>query len=226
MAVTLDAGNGTKGTGVTSLTTPALTITSNANRAGIIDIMRTVNDVTSLVASLGGVSGSTITGTDTGTSLSYRTLQMQVIAPPSGSQTATASWTTSCNAVLNAKTAYGVDQTTPFNNGTFAFHASNGLPTLSITSTNGDLTDSLEMDGGSAGGNTTNQNFDYSQFIATGNTCSVGGDHGPGTGTATHTWTIGGTAWLMSGSNFNQAAAGIGAANLTSSAGRFIGWTV
>src|ERR1700752_903260 len=80
---------------VTSVTTSAFTITSNANRGGIIAVAFDNNTGTAETASLGGVSGVKVTGTDTGATIGYRLMMFSVIAPPSGSQTATCSWSSS-----------------------------------------------------------------------------------------------------------------------------------
>jgi hypothetical protein len=222
----ISVGTAVNGAAVISLSTTALSpnITTNSNRAGLIGVGFQANNQTGITGSIGGVSGSIVSGTDTGTSLGYRTLMMQVIAPPSGSQTATVSWTNACGCMIGAIVTSGVDQTTPFNNGTFAFHATNGIPSLQITSNNGDLTNDIQLNGASSHTDTTNQTSQWTQSVST---LTGGGGTGPGTGTTTHTWTIIGTAWLQSGANFNQALLpdAISSANITSSAGRFIGWT-
>src|SRR5437016_3246758 len=88
--------------GVTSVTTPAFIIGSGANRAAMIMVAMSANNATGITASLGGVSGTVIPGTDSGTTANIRTLIFQVINPPSGAQTATVSWTTSMNEIGRA----------------------------------------------------------------------------------------------------------------------------
>src|SRR5207247_9185393 len=78
--------------GVTRVTTPAFIIGSGATRAAMIMVAMRANGAANITASLGGVSGTVIAGTDSGTSATLRTLIFQVINPPSGSQTATVSW--------------------------------------------------------------------------------------------------------------------------------------
>src|SRR5439155_6201321 len=73
--------------GVTTATTPPFIIGSGANRAAMIMVTLSANNATNISASLGGVSGTLIPGTDSGTTASIRTLIFQVINPPSGSQT-------------------------------------------------------------------------------------------------------------------------------------------
>src|SRR5205085_1585897 len=84
--------------GVSSITTPAFTIGTGANRAAMIMVTMYANNATAITAKLGGVTGTPVPGTDTGTTASIRTLIFQVINPPSGSRTATVSWTTAMSA--------------------------------------------------------------------------------------------------------------------------------
>lgn len=220
-----DNATATGSASATTLTTPAGTISSSANRAGLLGLSFQSNTPSSITGNIGGAGfpATLITGTDSGTTTSGRTLQFGVTAPPSGSQTATMSWTTAVGCTLAFVTATGVDQTTPFNNGTFA--TGSGNPSLAITSTNGALTvDTTCAIGGtlSSPNQTEKWNDSASNFGA--------GSIGPGTGTTTHTWVLSGSSnWPQSGCNFNQAVVSapdpIGSANITSSAGRFIGWT-
>lgn len=197
------------GTGVSTVTTGSMTITSNANRAGAVLVAWSANNQTGITASIGGTSSAAVTNTDSGTSLGYRNLIHGVTAPPSGSQTATISWTNACNALVYAVATSGVDQTTPLNNGTFAFHASNATPTRTVTSNSGDLTIDVECE--SSGNFPTPTQTQLAVLkVNTGNVISGGASRGPGTaGPITHAWTVGsgGSAWIISAANFNQAAA-------------------
>src|SRR5207253_7079849 len=74
------------------VTTPQFTIGSGANRAAMIMISMSSNKATSITASLGGVAGTLIPGTDSVTNATIRTMIFQVINPTSGSQTATVAW--------------------------------------------------------------------------------------------------------------------------------------
>src|SRR5439155_271483 len=69
--------------GVTTVTTPAFIIGSGSNRAAMIMIAMSGNGATNITASLGGVAGTLIPGTDSGTAASIRTMIFQVINPPS-----------------------------------------------------------------------------------------------------------------------------------------------
>ena len=171
--------------GVTSITTPAFVIGSGVNRAAMIMVVMSANTATNISASLGGIPGTLIPGTDTGTTASIRTMIFQVVNPPSGSQRATVSWTTSMSADVGVITVSGANQTMPCTNGTFAATNRNGGYTMSlvVSSDPGDLTASV---GASARGWVTP--FTNQTLVWGIDSGVVGGDIGPGTGTTTHTW--------------------------------------
>jgi len=191
--------------GVTRVTTPAFIIGSGANRAAMIMVAMRANGAANITASLGGVSGTLIAGTDSGTSATLRTLIFQVINPPSGSQTATVSWTSSMHADVGVITVSGADQTTPCTNGAFVATDSTAtaVASLPITSNPGDLTASVASTSNALVPPFTNQTLKWG--IDSG---SVGGDIGPGTGTTTHTWTSQFLFTMLgvSGANFKAAA--------------------
>ena len=170
---------------VTAITTASFVVGNGTNRAAMIMVAMSANNATGITASLGGVSGTLIPGTDSGTTATIRTLIFQVINPPSGAQTATVSWTTSLNADVGVITVSGADQTTPCTNGTFAaFDSSPDMATsLTITSNSGDLTASIGYTTDQWVSPFTNQTLTWGL-----NSSAVGGDRGPGTGTTTHTW--------------------------------------
>src|SRR3989441_876553 len=170
---------------VTAITTASFVVGNGTNRAVMIMVAMSANNATGITASLGGVSGTLIPGTDSGTTATIRTLIFQVINPPSGAQTATVSWTTSLNADVGVITVSGADQTTPCTNGTFAaFDSSPDMATsLTITSNSGDLTASIGYTTDQWVSPFTNQTLTWGL-----NSSAVGGDRGPGTGTTTHTW--------------------------------------
>jgi hypothetical protein len=185
-----------------AVTTPSFVIGSGANRAAMIMVIMTDTTATGVTASLGGVSGTLIPGTDSGTTATVRTLIFCVANPPSGAQTATASWTNSVNgADVGVITVSGADQTTPCTNGTFL--AGNAQPvttSVTIASTTGDLTASVAYT--NSAWVATNQALKWGLDAGQG-----GGDIGPGTGTTTHAWT---DQWplnahAVSGANFKAA---------------------
>jgi len=187
--------------GVTSVTTPAFVVGSGTNRAAMIMVTMTANNATGITARLGGVTGTLVPGTDSGTTASIRTLIFQVINPPSGSQSATVSWTTSMNANVGVITVAGADQTTPVTNGTFAAFnsAPDRLTSVTVVSNPGDLTASVGFSANQWVSPFTNQTVTWGLTSP-----AVGGDRGPGTGTTTHTWTgqFFGETHSVSGANF------------------------
>jgi hypothetical protein len=185
----------------TTVTTPGFIIGSGTNRAAMIMVAMSGSGATNITATLGGVNGTLIAGTDSGTTATIRTLIFQVINPPSGSQTATVSWTTPMNVDVGVITVSGADQTTPGTNGTFA--ATNSAPatttSVTITSNSGDLTASIGFTSNQWISPYTNQTVKWG---IDGN--AAGGDIGPGTGTTTHTWTgqFSNETHAVSGANF------------------------
>lgn len=190
----------------TSLTTPSFTITSNANRAGVVGVTDT-GSAASITTSIGGVSGTAVTGTSaSGTFIGHRQIIHAVIAPPAGSQTASASWTNNDSVTVSAIATSGVNQSTPANNGATA-QASGTAGSLAITSTNGDLTVDLFHTDNNTSNETTlnsNQTLQTNTFAAFAGSSSI--STGLGTGSQTHTWTGHGTGWIMSGCNLVQAS--------------------
>jgi hypothetical protein len=191
---------------VTNATTPVFTIGSGINRAAMIMVTMSGNAATNITASLGGVSGTVIAGTDSGTTATIRTVIFQVINPPSGPQTATVAWTNGAlNVDVGVITVSGADQITPCANGTFA--ASNSAPqttSIAIASRPGDLTASVGFTANMWVAPFTNQTLKWGIDSA-----AVGGDIGPGTGTTTHTWTdqFANEAHAVSGANFKASNA-------------------
>lgn len=193
------------GTNLTTITTGAFTI-AGANRAAMVQLEFDLSTVSSITASVGGVSCPAIASTDsTTTSTVGRTMCRGAAAPPTGSQTATASWTTSApNVTIAAMTATGVDQTTPFAGGQTTFITSAATITLTMVAASGDLTSTLEMDllGTSP---TTNRTIKWTEIFM------GAGDIGPGNVVnPAHTWTPNSTPTsdaVMSGAVFKQVAA-------------------
>lgn len=211
MAVTYDNAVKVRGSGVTTVTTGAFTISASANRAAALGFAFDAN-ISSLTASCGGATAAQILNANYDTVV--KVWLWGATAPASGSQTATASWTTSSFMALGVVTAIGVDQTTSFTNG----GNSNGASPLSlaVTSTSGDLTVTAYATENEDTATTTNQTKRTVDDL-------VGLDTGPGSGTTTHTWTFSGsTAGRIAGANFKAVAAASGdisAACLQASAG-------
>jgi hypothetical protein len=191
---------------VTTASTPPFIIGSGPSRAAMIMVTMSANGATNITASLGGVSGTMIPGTDSGTTATIRTMMFQVINPPSGSQTARVSWTNGAmNADVGVITVSGADQGTPCTNGTFA--ATNSAPgqatSVTIASNPGDLTASVAFTANTWVTPPTNQVLTWGIDGA-----AAGGDIGRGTGTTTHTWTgrYANETHAVSGANFKASA--------------------
>ena len=181
-----------------------LTIGSGSNRAIVVALCFDSNAVSGVSVTVGGVSASLVSGTDSGTDTNARTMLFGLANPASGSQSISASWTTSTNAIMGAISVTGADQTTPLNNGSVAFDPVPAIaPTITITSNSGDLTiahyadDNTAASGGTQTVRWTDNTFNRSASAST----------GPGTGTTTHEWTKD-SGWSISGANFKAAAAG------------------
>ena len=198
-------------TGTTSITTPAFVIGTGANRAAMIMLTMNKTTATNITAKLGGVTGTLVPGTDTGKTASVRTMIFQVINPPSGSQTAVVSWTTSMKGDVGVITVSGADQTTPVVNGTFAAASSSAAATsIAIASNPGDLTASVGYTANTWKSPYTNQALKWGI-----DSSEAGGDIGPGTGTTTHTWTDNATAKAHAVSGANFKAVGSSAEDFT-----------
>jgi hypothetical protein len=194
-AVAYDNQASITGSGVTSLDTGAFTITSNSNRAAIVGCA--ADNGSAFSYTVGGVAAS---GQIPGC-FSFNILTSVVTAPPSGSQTAHAQWTTAANVVLGVMTFYNVKQATPTNNGTNAATVGTAA-SVTITSTSGDLTvDHLFTTGGALSAPTQNLGFN----TANGTLAAGGGTYGPGTGTTTHAWTLSAGSGTSDGVNLVQA---------------------
>lgn len=101
-----------------------LTIAAASNVAATLGLWQSGTSSSAFSSALGGVSGSALSGSDTGTSITGRRTQIfAVTGPATGAQTASASWTTSTDAYLGVAVANGCDPSTPVNGG-----AHNGGP--------------------------------------------------------------------------------------------------
>jgi len=143
------SGAGTVVFATTTITSASMTIAATANRAALVSVYHSGNSATGISVTVGGVSGSLVSGTDTGTAQTPRTFQFIVINPPSGSQTATCSWTGNQDAYLICAVYNDCDQTTPAINGTFASGAT-GAPSLTPTAGAGNASVVCMASGGTA----------------------------------------------------------------------------
>ena len=197
MAVSYDNSVTVDTFGDTTLTSGTFTISSSANRA-IAGCLSTFALTTLHSMTLAGQTGTQISGATLIWNVAgSRMLLFGAAAPNTGSQTVSASWTTSAAASLGGITAIGVDQTTPFNNGTAA--EGDSPASLAITSAAGDLTFSLASNSNVSTTHTTNQTVRLTDFGKV--------DTGPGTANPTHTWTEDFTSIGIVGANFQAVAA-------------------
>jgi len=118
-----------------------------------------------------------------------------------GAQTVAIAWTTNEFGDFGAISATGVNQATPFNNGTsVGYNGSASNASLTITSRGGDMTSTVLCAAPGTLTPTSNQSEKWSDSEGSG---TIGaGDVGPGTGTTTHTWTASFTYYALSGANF------------------------
>lgn len=197
MAVAFDNSVTADNFGVTSVTTGAFTI-SGTNRAACVGLTALLN-TTGETATCGGVSGTKLASSDT-FATGINVMLFYVIAPATGSQTASCSWTGAASASVGVITATGVNQTTPMNNDLTKATAFTTTISQAITSTSGDLTVTMYAGGGADGLATSNQTKKTADFGAL--------DIGPGTGTTTHIWSHAAEDMVLAGANFQQTGGG------------------
>lgn len=176
--------------GATTVTTAAATIANVAKRAAVLFLAVRNNAISGISGDCGGTSGSAITGTDSGTAQIYRSLMFAVIAPPTGSQTATMSWTGASDVGLAFAVYNDIDQTTPFINGTFA-NAASGAKSCTPSGTDADASFCGACSGGISGATQT--------VVSTPGASSAVSQTTRGVPGATHGWGDSGDAWVVSG---------------------------
>lgn len=202
MAVSYDAaGYGENTSSTTSIPNFTVSLTGS-NGAVAVTLCMGINNATGISVTIGGVSASLISGSDTGTAQSYRALTYGLATgSTSGSQTVSISWTTACWAAASAVAATSVDQTTPFNNGTFNSSGTGPTASVTITSSTGDLTfGAVACESGTTptAPTQTQVHADNAGFQV-----GIGSSRAAGAATVAHQWSTG-SGWLFSGVNFNQ----------------------
>jgi hypothetical protein len=199
--------NAASGFGTATSCSFNMAIGSGPNRAIGIGLAMAGTTATAISVKVGGTAATLVPGTDSGASVTYRTLMYALANPASGSQTVSVTWTGSMSAVCGAVSVTEADQTTPMNNGTFASNALNSAGTcpVTVTSTSGDLTmDTCTSTSGSMPTLPT-QTSKWTNKDTTNYLIGAGGSIGPGTGTTIHNWTVG--TWnqnVSSGANFKH----------------------
>lgn len=204
-AVTYDAaGYGENTSSTTSI--PDFTVSlTGTNGAVAVVVTQSINSATGISVTIGGVSASLVSGTDSGTSQAYRSfIYGLATGSTSGSQTVSVSWTGSAWAAASAVAATGVDQTTPFNNGTFNQAGTGPTASVVVTSATDDLTFagvSCESGGTPTAPTQTSVHADNAGFQV-----GIGSSRAAGAATVTHEWSTG-SGWTFSGVNFRAASA-------------------
>ncbi|HYW47969.1 MAG TPA: hypothetical protein VE959_34205 [Bryobacteraceae bacterium] len=177
---------------------------ANSTRAVLVGLAMNANTATGISCTVGGATAALIPGTDSGTTENSRTLLFGLSTSLTGSQTVTCSWASDTDAVLGAISATGVNQATPFNNGTFSGVELDAPCSVTVTSSNGDLSSSVLGTKDYDTTRMTNQTLEWTGNVNSDNNVGGNGDIDPGTGTATHNWNNGSffTYATCSGANF------------------------
>lgn len=177
--------------------TSALSI-SGSERAAIVLFYIADTGVSGIAVTVGGVSCTAVSGaTVTGNGI---TMALYVcVNPPTGSQTANATWTGTSNWLIACIQATGVDQTTPTTTGVSVGSASGTSQDVPVTSTSGDLTVTGNFCSAVDTAQTTNKTKRTTDYACL--------DTGNGTGTQTHTWSHTLTNMQAVGTNLKAAGA-------------------
>lgn len=202
MAVAYDNLASIGADGVTTLTTGSFTI-SGANRVATVGLsaFAIASACTGFSGSVGGVALSQITGTDTGLQTDMQTNLLGAIAPATGSQTGSLSWTGACTADIAVTTYTGADQTTPFTNGTFA-HGTSTTSSVTISSAAGNMTQDVMGDRA----NDVPSAPTKTSRLASNDFSTIAVSTAAGAASNTHAWTITSSNWVASGVNIAQVS--------------------
>lgn len=194
----------------TATTSVSFSITlggTSSTRAVLVGIAHHSTGATGITVTVGGQSASLISGTDTGSTYTRRTMLYGIATTLTGAQTVAISWTSAQDGCASAISAVNVNQTTPFDSGTmYGYTGSASSISRTVTSVYGDLTSTMVLMLPYTLTPTTNQNQKWTQ-TASGQQIALG-DIGGGLGTTTHTWTASSTASAMSGTNFVSVSNG------------------
>lgn len=215
MGVAFDnVATGSNSSATTSIPSFNLVIGAIVNGAVVVAISFAQNTVSAVAVTIGGVSATLISGTDTGTTATSRSMMFGLATgSTTGSQAIVISWTGAANAIAGAVSAGGVNQATPFINGTAAHGQDNGSgggdPSITITSAANDMTMDNVADDAGAAPTAPTQTSRYSGrdgAFQIGN----GGSTAPGAATVTHAWTVTAFAiWAQSGVDFSAASTSV-----------------
>lgn len=197
-AVAYDAtANGQRTTADVTIADFTLTIGSITNGAVGVGLVFSANTATGITVTIGGVSATLVSGSDSGTARASRSM-IYALATGSttGAQTVSIAWTGAMRAAAAAVSMSGVNQSTPTANGTFA----SGTPTpssVTVTSATGNLT--LEASSFVSGNAPTSPTQTSVYAANPGSQVGIGVSRADGGATVVHGWSNTGSAWTASG---------------------------
>lgn len=182
----------------------AVTVGSGTDRAISASLMMQSNGATSISCSGGGASGwALVSGTDSTSTRTVRSMIFAAVNPTSGAQTITCSWTGSVTGEIGVVTVAGANQSAPMTNGTFN-SGTGASASVTVTTTTGDLTidAAISLSGHALSAPTQTQIWlvspqGQSRCTGSGSTCA-------------HAWSVGtssGRVWVNAGARFGNAAA-------------------
>ena len=203
-------GSGSNSAAGTSIPNFTVTIPGGVtNGAVACGVSFSVNTVSAISVTIGGSAASVVTGSDSSTVKTYRSvIYGRVTGSTTGAQTVAITWTGSASATAGCVAASGVNQTTPFAHGTYASGqndgAGGGNPSLAITSAANNMTmNTVSVDsGGAPTAPTQTSRFAFNDGLYA---VGTGGSTAAGAATVTHAWTVGNYAtWTASGADFQH----------------------
>ncbi len=191
----------------TSITPFDLTLVASSNMAVAVGIFMNGSDVTGLSVTVGGVTCNLVSGTDSGASNRRSLIYGAALGSATGAQSVVITWTNSGTIFAAAVGLKDADQTTIFQNGTFA-RGSDDTPTVAITSATDNLTLAGAVDsfGQAFTGNTQTQRWNGS---SSGGNILSRGTTAAGAASNTHSFTLAGANdWSVSGVDVIAASGG------------------
>lgn len=211
MSVAYDNSVSTETNAVTT-DTLNLTIGSITNGVVVVGLAFYVGGggVSGISVTVGGVSATLLSGSDSGTSnVGQRTLIYYLATgSTTGSVAVVVSWTFATQLAWGATSFSGADQTTSCQNGNASQNYSSS-PSLTVSSATNDISYAVM---GAVGNNVISSPSNTSAWNAYGITTSGAAQYASGASSTTYTWSIGGINrnWAMSGCDIIVASGGGG----------------
>ena len=183
----------------TSIPSFNLTIGSITNGAVVCYVSFTIQTTTGIGVTVGGVSATLISGTDsTTTGATYRNMMFGLATgSTTGVQAIAVTWTGSSDASAACASFSGTLQAGPFAHGN-ASHGASTPASITITSATNDLTLGGVSDESGATPTAPTQTSRWA-FRSADFQIGSGGSTAPGAATVTHQWTTTASSWEMSG---------------------------